>query len=140
MAAKWFVIKTFYRSTAEGRPEKPDRFYDPDATLVEERSLLIKAMNKTEAVKKAEKEAENYARSVRYQNPYGQTVSTRYLGCYDVYPVEDSLTDKKEIFSTSRIMSKRINDRKIAYVYIGKRDNLFQSKRKKFLNNLYETN
>jgi len=78
LATKWFTIKTFYRSFAQGRPVKPDRFYDPEATLVEERTQLIKAKNRAEAIKKVEKDANQYAKRVRYTNPYEQEIVMKY--------------------------------------------------------------
>jgi hypothetical protein len=135
MATHWYVVKTFYRSIAEGRAEKPDRYCDPEATLLEERSLLIKAPHKTEAIKKAEKEALDYAHKVGYQNHYNQTIRTQYLGLYDIYKVDGSLQDKKEIFFTNRIINKRVSKKKIAHTYIPKKErDLMRSKRKKFVN------
>ena len=138
MASQWFSVKTFYRSYADGRPVKPDRFCDPDATLVEERTLLIKAKNKGEAIKKAEKDAYEYAKKVDYTNPYEQKVRMEYLGIYDIFDVGPSLSDKKEIFVINRVMSKKISKHKIAHVYINKAErSQEQTKRKKFLNKEY---
>lgn len=133
--ANWYAVKTFYRSKADGRPERPDRFYDPDAVLVEERTLLIRAAGRVEALKKAERDAEDYARRIKYKNPYGQDVSMKYLGLYDICELSESLVDKTELFVSSHIMSCHVNDQKIAHAYIPRPDpDLMQSKRKKFLN------
>jgi len=138
MAANWYCIKTLYRSYTEGRPEKPDLIYDPDATLAEERNLLFKAKNKREALVKAEREAKDYAEKTQYTNPYGQIVKTKYLGYHDIWEIEGNLADKQEIFCTSRVMSKKISDSKIAFIYIGKRNEHFaKTKRKKFINREY---
>ncbi len=135
MASKWYSVKTFYRSKAEGQPHKPDRYCDTDATLLEERIVLIRAQSKTEAIKKAEKEANEYASKISYQNPYGQKVSTRYLGFFDLFEIEGNLADKEEIFLMSRIMSKKITDKKIAHVYVNKPNrDLVNSRQKVFIN------
>lgn len=135
MASKWYSIKTFYRSRAEGRPENPDRYCDTEATLVEERIVLIRAQNPKEAIKKAEKEANEYAEKISYQNPYNQKVTTRYLGFFDLFEIEGNLADKEEIFLTSRLMNRKISDKKIAHVYVNKRKiNVTQSNHKVFLN------
>ena len=135
MASKWYSVKTFYRSKAEGRPQKPDRYCDTDATLVEERIVLIRAQSRREAIKKAEKEANEYASRINYLNPYNQNVKTRYLGFFDLFEIEGNLLDKEEIFLTSRIMSKKISDKKISHVYLNKRKaNFANSSQKVFVN------
>ena len=138
MAVKWFSVKTLYRLKAEGRPEKPDLTYDPDATLLEERTIFIKATSMREAAYKAEREAKDYARDRMCYNPYNQKLVTYYMGFCDVYDVEGSPVDRMEIFSASRIISRRISDAKIARIYIGKRDHSYsKGKWRKFINREY---
>jgi len=138
MASKWFTVKTLYRSYAEGRPEKPDLAYDPDATAVEERILLIKAKSKEDAASKAEREAKDYAEKGTCHNPYNQKIVTYYTGYQDIYEIQGNLSDKREIFSTTRIISKRVADKKIAHIYMGKRKFSYgKGKRRKFINREY---
>ena len=53
---KWYGIRSLYRWAAVGRPKNPDESYVKDATLVEERIVLIKARSDEEAMRKAKKE------------------------------------------------------------------------------------
>lgn len=68
---KWFGVKTLYRACARGRPTKRDRHYQPDATLIEERVVLVRAADFDHALKGANREALAYARD-GYENQYGQ--------------------------------------------------------------------
>ncbi len=138
MASKWFCVKTLYRSYTEGLPVKPDRLYDPDATLIEERIVLLKARDKREALIKAEREARDYARKTTYTNPYEQKVLTRYTGDYDLWEVRGALEDRQELYSMGRVISRRVSDAKAAFLYIGKRTApAARSKRRKFMNKDY---
>ncbi len=136
---KWFAVKTIYRSDTTQRPVKPDLNYDPDATSLEERILLIKARTRREAQAKAEKEARLYADRLTCTNPYQQKVVTRYTGYCDIYELNHNPADKAEVYSASRIVSRRIKDRKLARIYTGRhdRDN-GRGKWKKFINARYE--
>jgi hypothetical protein len=136
---KWFSVKTLYRSTAAGLPEKPDLHYDPEATLMEERILFVRAKNLPEAVAKAEREAGDYAQKVSFLNPYNQKVTTRYLGFYEAFELNENPGDKVEIYSSGRLVNSRISDAKVAHVYIGKRSGQVPKGRwKKFTNREYK--
>jgi len=112
--------------------------HDPDAHLFEERILLIKAKDRREALCKAEREARDYARKGTCVNPYGQTITTQYLGFCEVYEIGRSLADKNEIFVTTRLISRKIPSAKIARIYMGKRRSPYEkNKRKKFINREY---
>lgn len=138
MAIKWFAVKTLYRSQTNDRPEKPDLFYDPDATLLEERILLIKAKSRAEAVHKAEREARDYARKGECENPYRQRISTDYIGYCDVFEIGGALADKTEIFLNTRLVSRRITDRKLARIYTTRApQQQVKTKWKKFMNRDY---
>lgn len=138
MASKWFAVKTFYRSDTRDRPVRPDKYYDPDVTVLEERVILIKAKSRQEAAIKAEKEAMDYARFAVCRNPYEQKIETRYLGYYDIFELEKSPDDKTEIFVTTRLISRKVNNGKIAHVYGAPKEGRFdKSRRKKFLNQEY---
>ncbi|MFA5260440.1 MAG: DUF4288 domain-containing protein [Candidatus Omnitrophota bacterium] len=138
MTVKWFSVKTLYRTTAKGLPEKPDLSFDPDSTLVEERILLIKAHNVREALSKAQREAADYARKRECVNPYNQKMCTTYLGFYDIMELPDNPQDKTEVFSVTRLISRKITDQKIARIYIGKKHGAQQMIHKKFVNKEYK--
>ncbi|MGE0267742.1 MAG: DUF4288 domain-containing protein [Candidatus Omnitrophota bacterium] len=137
MAANFYTVKTIFRCFAAGRPDKPDQFFDPDATLVEERIQLVKAKSKEEAQKKAEKDANEYAKRVKFFNPYNQAVTLEYTGLCEVYEIERALSDMTEIYSNSKVMDKKITISKIAHVYLNKKQPYNKSKRKKFINREY---
>lgn len=134
MASQYYAVKTLFRSICEGRPEKPDRFFDPDATLLEERIQLIKAKNRAEAKKKAEKDALEYSRRILYKNPYNQEVTLEYMGLCEIYEIEQGLADKAEIYASSRIISKKVPAAKVASIYLNPRQSPDRGKRRKFLN------
>lgn len=134
MAAQFYAVKTLFRSYATGRPHQPDKYFDPDATLVEERIQLIKAKSIPEARKKAEKDATEYARRILYKNPYNQEVTLEYMGLCEIYEVQGALTDKTEIYASSRIVSKNMSKVKIGHAHLSPKQSLDRSKRRKFLN------
>lgn len=102
---------------------------------MEERIVLFKAKTKAEATKKAEKEARQYATKNAYTNPYDQKVTTRYLELYDIYSIDGALSDKDEIFCASRVMNKKVSNKKIAHVYLNKpKKDVLHSRRKVFMN------
>lgn len=138
MASKWFAVRTFYRSDTRDRPVKPDKYYDLDVTMFEERVLLVKAKDKKEAAAKTEKEAWDYARFAVCENPCEQKIATRYLGYYDIFELEKSPDDKTEVFVTTRLVSRRVKDSKVVHVYGTPKEGRFDtSRRKKFLNQDY---
>lgn len=137
MATTYYSVKTIYRCSASGRPEKPDQFFDPDATLIEERIQLVKAKTKDEALRKAEKDAQEYAKRTKFVNPYNQEVILEYTGLCEVYEIDQALADMAEIYASSKIISKKITLSKIAHVYLNKPQPYDKSKRKKFINRAY---
>ncbi len=114
----------------QGLPEKLDLSFDPDATLVEERILLIKAHYAREAM--------DYARRRRCVNPYNQKMCTTYLGFYDIIELSGIPQDKTEVFSAARLVSRKVSDQKVARIYIGKRRGTKQMIHKKFVNKEYK--
>jgi len=63
-----------------------------------------------------------------------------YMGLFDIFEVDDTIIDRCEIFISNRVISQRVHDRKIAHVYINKREKSLEStKRKKFINNIIYT-
>ncbi len=134
MAAQFYAVKTMFRAMSQGKPHLPDRYFDPEAVLLEERIQLIKAKSTAEARKKAEKDAVEYARRILYKNPYNQQVTLEYMGLCEVYEIQQPLSDKTEIYASSRIINKKVSKAKIGHMYLSQRQSLDRSKRKKFLN------
>jgi hypothetical protein len=106
----WYGVKTWYRMEAKGKPSFKDEDYEADSTLIEERIVLFKARNFSEAIRKAEKEAKRYAAKVAYQNIYGQRVTLRYLDCCNAYELFDAPDVGVEVYSTTERVSKQVSD------------------------------
>ena len=121
MPNKWYSVRTLYRSRTEDRPVKPDLSYDPDATLLEERVVLIRAKSRQEAQAKALREAKDYAGTGTFVNPYEQTVRTDLLRTCDVYELHENPADKTEVYVASHLMSRRIPDAKVEKIFTPRR-------------------
>jgi hypothetical protein len=115
---KWFGVKTVYRSRATGRPLKRDRHYDPDATLIEERIVLIRATDFDQALKAAEREALRYVRD-GHENLYGQRIETRFLGACDAFELFDPPGPHGEVYSRTEIVSRGITNAAVVKQLIG---------------------
>lgn len=135
---KWYGVRSLYRWVALGRPKNPGEGFVPDATLVEERIVLIRARSDEEALKKAEKEGKTYARSIRYTNGYGQKVRKRMLKTLDAYEMFDSPNLGAEIFSATEEIDASVPDEQICERLIGLGEPLDQQedplRRFKFIN------
>ncbi|MHB1424692.1 MAG: DUF4288 domain-containing protein [Gemmataceae bacterium] len=116
---KWFSVRSLYRYIALGKPKYTNESYIPDATLVEERVVLIKARNDEEAFRKAKKEGTAYARSIQLTNGYGQRVRVRMLAMMDAYELFDSPGPGAEVFSTTEEIDASVGDEQIRERLIG---------------------
>jgi hypothetical protein len=135
MAWKWFGVKTLTRWEAIGKPTFVDENFDEDATLVEERIVLIKARSFDEAIKKGEKESENYL--AEYKNFYGQKVKQRYLKVCDAFELFDEPNQNGvEVFSSTEMVSRKVKDSVLIENKFGKDESVesFKRKREKFWN------
>lgn len=133
MAWKWFGVKTLTRWEAIGRPKFIDENFDSDATLIEERIVLIKARSFDEAIRKGEKEAKRNLS--RYRNFYGQEVKQRYLEVCDAFELFDKPNENGvEVFSLIETVSKKIKDSVLIENKFGKNESpeSFARKREKF--------
>ncbi len=101
----WFGVKTLYRWKTKGSPVNIDEFYDPKLVLIEERVVLIRATDCDAAIQLAEGEARKYE-AYGYTNPYGEKVSTEYLGCCNCYELSDEPGHEVEVFSRTELESK----------------------------------
>ena len=100
----WYAVKTLYRTSARGRPVRRDAAFDPNAALIEERVLLVRARSFDEAIRKGEDEAREYARRPTYRNPYGQRVTTKYLEVCDAFNLFDEPANRREVYSRTEIV------------------------------------
>ena len=133
MPWKWFGVKTLVRWEAIGKPKSIDDNYYDEATLVEERIVLIKARNFNEAIKKGKKEAkENLS---EYRNFYGQKVKQRYLEVCDAFELFDEPNENGvEVFSLIETVSHKVEDSVLIENKFGKEQSAesFTRKREKF--------
>ncbi len=116
-----------------GKPKTVDGNFDSDATLLEERVVLIKARSFDEAIKKDENEAANYLSE--YKNFYGQKVKQRYLKVCDAFELFDDPNENcVEVFSLTEMVSKEVKDSVLIESKFGKKESVesFQRKREKF--------
>lgn len=134
MRWKWYGVKTVFRTDASGRTKLDvPNDYD-DATLVEERVVLIRARSSDEAIRKAEAEAKAYAKET-YRNVYEQTVKCRYLGACDAFELYEEPAQGVEVFSSTEVISRRVSDKDVVNQHIGKTETAITSdKRRKFRN------
>lgn len=130
---EWFGVKTLYRVTPVGRPQGKDRYYSNSVTLVEERVVVVKAGDASEAMRLAERDAHKYAR-MSHRNPYGQRVQVRVLGFVDAYTLDDDLHELTEVFSETEVVPRSVRDRAIIRRQLGRHEsNLIHGTRRNFL-------
>ncbi len=133
MSWKWYGVKTAFRTIAGGSPTSKDADFDNDATLVEERIVLVRARTFDHAIAKGESEANKYAAG-KHRNSYGQTVRTRYLGSIDAFELFDEPAAGAEVFSTTEVISAAVSDNDVVDQYFGALETDATRRRRKFLN------
>jgi hypothetical protein len=92
-----------------GKPKDRDLHYDPKATWVEERIVLLRARSDREAAKVGRAEAQRYLRGVRWVNPYGQRLEVRLIGVA-IWQVVERLEPGQEVFSYGGLVDSQISD------------------------------
>ncbi len=132
----WYAVKTLYRTAPHGRAKGKDSFFAEGVTLVEERVVVFKARNFDEAIRKAEREAADYARD-RYRNAYGQRVVTRYLGYCNAYMMGAGIDDAGvEVYSSTEVVAARVSDKQIVDRSIGARETPVMTPRRRNIMNI----
>jgi hypothetical protein len=124
---KWYGVQSLYRFVALGAPKNPDASFVPDATLVEERIVLIKARCDKEALKKAKEEGRNYTGSTRFTNGYGQKVRVRMLKALEAYELDSFPREGEELFSAMEEIDASIPDERICERPIGSGESLYRN-------------
>ena len=117
---RWFSVKTLYKTQASGTPKRTDAAYFPDAVLVEERVVLLRAEDVEDAIQRGEAEAREYA-SDEHMNPYGQRVYTSYLEVIDCYVPSEGPGDRVEVFSSTEVVSSSRKNNEIIDARMGRR-------------------
>jgi hypothetical protein len=134
MAWHWYGVKTIYRTTAQGKPTQTDKYFDPAASLVEERVVLVRARSFDEALAKGEKEARAYAAAGDIRNRYGQRVKQRYLGVADAYEMFDAPGNQVEVYSKTEIVRTSVPDAEVCANRTTRERTRDRWRRTKFLN------
>ena len=106
MAKNWYAVKSLYRTVARGKPSRRDGQYRANAAIIEERVVLFAAHSFDEAIRKAEKEAREYA-ALSYRNAYGQRVITKYLDVCDAFHLFEPPASGREVYSRTQVVAER---------------------------------
>src|ERR1044072_4641299 len=123
-----------WKAYFNGKPTSQDASYDSEATLIEERVVLIRARSLDEAISKAESEAKKDA-SEEFHNPYGQIVKQRYLKACDAFELYDDPDSGREVFSTTALVPKSMSDNEIINQHLGVKESKDGiQRRRKFFN------
>jgi hypothetical protein len=132
MPWKWFAFKSLIRTRVAGRPTRPDRHYDPDATLIEERVILVRARSFEEALQKGEADLDEYVSDSRI-NPFGQRVRDHALRRVEAFLLFDEPGPGAEVFSSTHILPRSVSDSEVIERLFGPPEN-DPAVRTKFLN------
>jgi len=131
---RWYGVKTLFRLAATGKPKSPDRDFDPESTMVEERVVLFQARGFEDAIKQAEDEAQRYRGRTRFVNIYGQTVKLKFLGALDAFAIVDlSPSAGCEVYSSTAIVSRGVSNERLVNERFGKPEKRAAKTRHKFV-------
>jgi len=106
---RWFAVKSLCRVEVFGEPVGADEAYDPDGTLIEERVVLLRARSLDDALRKGEKEADDYALD-DHVNPYGQTVRSRRIRILEASYVSPLDENMPEVWSSTSVIPASVSD------------------------------
>ncbi len=118
----WYGVKTLYRIAARGRAVRKDPDFDPDATLVEERVVLVRARSFDEATDRGEKEARSYVSSPRWVTPYGQRVTATFLGVCNAFVLSGEPGAGQEVYSRTELVGSRVSDDAVVSRLLGREE------------------
>lgn len=131
---KTYSAKTLYRTEVSGEPFATDEDYTDSVDLVEERVVTVKARSFDEAIKRGELEAVEYTKGMDHINPYGQEVTTRYVGNICVFEPYDNVPANIEVYSSTFLIKRTVSDKKLADGLFGIQKLERKYARKVFLN------
>jgi hypothetical protein len=133
----WYGVRTLYRVTAEGKPKSRDKFFDSEATLVEDRVVLFQAAGFDDAIAQATKEARAYCRQVKFNNAYGQRVRMRFLDTYDAYEIGEMSAGPPaagwEVYSSTELVGQTVSDSAVIRTRMGAKASPVVEVRYKFM-------
>ena len=105
-------MKRFLRREAVGPVRRRDANYDPDGTLVEERTVIVRARDSKDAAERVRRLM--LKEEIEYRNAYGQTVRSRVLEAWDAYELFEPPSDGAEVFSDTRRFAAATPDAQVA--------------------------
>jgi hypothetical protein len=108
----WYGVKSLYRFEAHGEPTDADDDYDPDATLIEERVVLVHARGARKAIEKGRQEADRYDATFVYPNRYDQPVTVRRIRVLQIWPVGRPGVNR-EVWSATEVVPATITDKEM---------------------------
>jgi len=127
----WYGVRTLFRVVAAGKPKSPDKYFDPNSTLLEDRVVLFQARDFDDAIRQAEKEAKDYSRTIKFVNVYGQPVRMRFLGAIDAYQIFDHpVTSGCEVYSSTTIIPRAGSDSRVVKERFGEKEKRWQARKK----------
>lgn len=86
-----------YFQEAFGRAKNKDKSFLKTSTTLEERIVIFFVESYKKAVQLAEKDAKKYSKG-SFINIYGETIITKYSGCYDAIEMFEEPKHGSEIF------------------------------------------
>jgi hypothetical protein len=99
-----------YRITAKGKAKSPDKNFDPNSTLIEDRIVLFQAASVDDTIAQAVKEARIYC-NLKMVNIYGQRVGIKRLKVCDAYEIiEPKPTAGVEVYSSTDVFRASASD------------------------------
>ena len=111
----WFGGKAVFRLSIVRR----DGEGSSDATIVEERVLILNADDADGAIQRLEMLAGDYVNQGSWLNADGQQVRTRRLAAVDVYRISNDIADGAEIYSRTEIVQANVSDGEMVDRFFG---------------------
>lgn len=100
-------------------------------SAVEERVVVFRARSFAEAIRRAEKEAEEYARFDTWETRYGQTLRTKYLQACDAFVLDHVSSGSGEVYSRAELVSSDESDDAVIDALLGRGETPLQSERRR---------
>jgi len=107
----WFGARTLYLCEIQG--------VDVLACSVEERVVLVRAVDGQQAIEIAEALAKKYEKELRWQNAAGETVVGRYLKVCDVFQMFAKPKDGAEVYSSTYLLRRVGADSEVVDRFFG---------------------
>ena len=111
----WFGGKAVFRLAMVQR----DGEGSFDATIVEERVIILNADDADTAIQRLEVLADDYVNQGTWLNADGEQVRTRRLAAVDVYRIPHDIADGAEIYSRTEIVQANVLDGEIVNRFFG---------------------